>query len=454
MVRLCGRWRVSVRGCGQTSTYSEKMWRTALKQLPKTFRPRRILMLGLGAAGEVRTLHKRFPGCHIVVIERDPEMIRIAKELRLHAPYPFPEIVLADARDIARCADTPHDLVLVDLFEGPHPSALLQSEQFLKNLTAAISPQGWLVANVYDKPEMLNALDQIAARESLFTFRMSTLGIYRRHGSGVMGDPPPKDFFIAYGDPTFLVTDTPYDAFHLAPITCNNVSGIMSRLGPLRTAYFLGDTEPHVDRSVARLVRWQRVARRDAPRGWHHMPGTPGLGRTAYTRLDNEYTQQWSIRARRHLKQYARSSFHIEEIDTDAYGHAHRESSIYRVVREKPLIRIHKRIQEYGKNFVLYGVRDDHERVVAGLGVLYLPKHGVSVHVTAFTCDPSKNPHASVGLIDHWYRESLTRGMRYLDFGLMAAPGYPTSWGGFSHFKEQFGLSYIVYPPALVQFNW
>ncbi|MBI4262635.1 hypothetical protein HY624_03870 [Candidatus Uhrbacteria bacterium] len=411
-------------------------------------------MLGLGAAGEVRTLHKRFPGCHIVVIERDPEMIRIAKELRLHAPYPLPEIVLADAKEIATHVRAPFDLILVDLFDGPNPSPLLGDDQFIQNLSALMTPQGWLVANVYDTPELLTHVDGILAHASLFTFRLSTLGIYRRRGSGVMGDPPPHDFFIAYGDPTFLVTDTPYDTFHLSPITCDNVRGVISRFGSLRTAYFLGDAEPHMDRSMARLVRWQRVARTDVPRTWHRVPGTPGLGRTAYTRLGNEYTRPWSTNARRHLKQYARSSFHIEEIDADTYAHAHRESSIYRVVREKPIIRIRKRTQEYGKNFVLYGVRDTLGRIIAGLGILYIPEHSVSIHVTAFTCAPKEHPYASVGLIDHWYQESLARGMRYLDFGLMAAPGYPTSWEGFSHFKEQFGLSYIVYPPALMQFIW
>src|SRR4051812_24863559 len=98
-IRRFGRWQVSVDGCGQTTRYTRAMWIYAIKRLKKIAPQKNmhILMLGMGAGGEIRTLNRIFPNCVITVVEYDQVMIDLAHELNLHRGYPEPTLMYGDA---------------------------------------------------------------------------------------------------------------------------------------------------------------------------------------------------------------------------------------------------------------------------------------------------------------------------------------------------------------------
>ena len=101
----------------------------------------------------------------------------------------------------------------------------------------------------------------------------------------------------------------------------------------------------------------------------------------------------------------------------------------------------------HGDLFHLYGVVSlDTGELIAGLAVLDVPEIRVSIHVTGFILPIARHTPAGVGLINHWFCESQSRGIRFCDFDGFFAPGDPISWKGFSRFKSQFGVRFVAYP--------
>lgn len=177
-----GQWSVVVDGCEQTTPYTNAMWADALARIQP--RPgqsvRRILMLGLAAGGALKILYERFPGCGIVAVDHDPEMIRIAQELALYAPYPEPQFVQADAADAVSALTQQFDLILVDLFTGEEPPHLIVQDAFMTALARRLAPDGLLVANVYKRTEYLETLGAGYHSRQQWTYRYNSLGLFSK----------------------------------------------------------------------------------------------------------------------------------------------------------------------------------------------------------------------------------------------------------------------------------
>ncbi len=155
-----GPLRVAVGGCGQTSAYTHAMWSDALDRLDMPA-AQAILMLGLGAGGEIRQLYERFPSSHITALEYDPAMIALTKELKLYSPHPEPAVLQGDAADIIPTLTGPYDIIMLDLFDGPEPSLLCTNPEFMESLKKLLSPKGVLFINVYKRAEYLKEANRI-----------------------------------------------------------------------------------------------------------------------------------------------------------------------------------------------------------------------------------------------------------------------------------------------------
>src|SRR5690349_14818966 len=83
--KFWGKATVVVDGCEQTGKWTHRMWINAFKRVRNFEKGRisRVLMIGLGGGGEIAKIHRRFPGAHLTVIEHDPEMVALAKDLKL-----------------------------------------------------------------------------------------------------------------------------------------------------------------------------------------------------------------------------------------------------------------------------------------------------------------------------------------------------------------------------------
>jgi hypothetical protein len=54
--------------------------------------------------------------------------------------------------------------------------------------------------------------------------------------------------------------------------------------------------------------------------------------------------------------------------------------------------------------------------------------------------------------MDEWVQHGVRTGLKYLDFDCFYYKGDPKDWRGFSKFKSQFGIHFIVYPNPLMRF--
>lgn len=179
--RILGVWRVSVDNCGQTTGYTRAMCVDAMKRVSR-MRPdlavSSVLMLGLGAAGDIRTLHKQFPNCIITAIEYDPEMVMLAKKLKLYKPFPFPEILLGDASEAVPRIKETFDLIMFDLYHGAEPSPLMQDPQFITKLKELLGAEGVLLINAFRHLEHLSVAEKIFSKTKTWKYRFNNFGAF------------------------------------------------------------------------------------------------------------------------------------------------------------------------------------------------------------------------------------------------------------------------------------
>jgi spermidine synthase len=174
-------WQVSVGDTGQTTVYTHEMWVDAFKRFRKQHiatDAKKILMLGLGAGGEIATIHKYFPDCTLTVVEYDEAMVSLAKELQFYKPHPFPTVLVGDAKDVVHTINDTFDLIILDLFLGEEPSPLGNDPVFIQQLKTLLSPTGVLLINVYKRGEYLEVAKKIFSSSLLWMFRLNHLGAF------------------------------------------------------------------------------------------------------------------------------------------------------------------------------------------------------------------------------------------------------------------------------------
>ena len=114
-----------------------QVWRKGIKTLlPKSIKPKRVLLLGLAGGCNARLINRYFPKCQITAIEIDPFMIKLGKRFFGLKKIKNLKIVINDARsfvDELKEKDK-FDLIMVDCFVGKEIPKKLENITFLKNL--------------------------------------------------------------------------------------------------------------------------------------------------------------------------------------------------------------------------------------------------------------------------------------------------------------------------------
>lgn len=115
-------------------------------------RPRRALLLGLGAGTVARLLHERFGMVPTVGVEDDPSVIEVVRGLL--ADLPGLEIVQADAFayvEQAAATGEHFDYVAVDLYRGETLAHGVVGRPFLRALKTLLSPRGSAAFNLFQE---------------------------------------------------------------------------------------------------------------------------------------------------------------------------------------------------------------------------------------------------------------------------------------------------------------
>lgn len=131
--------------------YTREMM-AALLLRPEPHWPRRVLLIGLGAASLTKFLHRHRPDARLTVVEIEPAVVAAARQhFRLPEEDARLRIVIDDGADYVANAKTRFDLILVDGFDAEARTGMLDTLPFYLNCRARLSDEGLLVANLLSK---------------------------------------------------------------------------------------------------------------------------------------------------------------------------------------------------------------------------------------------------------------------------------------------------------------
>lgn len=126
-----------VDGLVESGAVMTQVWRKAIKSLlPKTFKPQKVLLLGLAGGCNARLINQYFPEADITAVEIDAFMVKMGNKYFRLGKVKNLKIVIADALNYANKLknEDQFDLVMVDCFVGKAIPKKLESVVFLQKL--------------------------------------------------------------------------------------------------------------------------------------------------------------------------------------------------------------------------------------------------------------------------------------------------------------------------------
>lgn len=135
LIRFAGDLRLDVDGLTQSGDVMVGIFSLGINNLlPKNYRPKSVLLLGLGGGSVIKWLRRRYPSARLTAVEIDPVMIAIAKKHFHIAKIKNLKIINADAVDYIQKAKAKFDLILVDCFQGHTTPAGFDDPAVLKTM--------------------------------------------------------------------------------------------------------------------------------------------------------------------------------------------------------------------------------------------------------------------------------------------------------------------------------
>jgi len=111
--------------------------------------PRKVLLIGLGAASLTKFLYRNLPLAHLTIVEIEPGVVAAARQFfKLPADDKRIHMVIGDGTEYVLSTDKKFDLILVDGFnEHAHPGAL-NTLPFYQACRTRLSNHGVLAVNL------------------------------------------------------------------------------------------------------------------------------------------------------------------------------------------------------------------------------------------------------------------------------------------------------------------
>lgn len=128
--------------------YTRDMMTSLLLRSDARF-PRKVLLIGLGAASLVKFLYRHFPLAKLTVVEINPHVVAVARQF-----FKLPEdpnrlrVVIGDGAEFIAATDKQYDLILVDGFDGQARSGALSSQPFYHQCSARLNGSGVAAINL------------------------------------------------------------------------------------------------------------------------------------------------------------------------------------------------------------------------------------------------------------------------------------------------------------------
>ncbi len=457
--RFLGNWKIVVDGVQQTSLTMTGIWRKVFKQIPKKSKIKNVLILGFGGGGTIEEIYKKFGDARVTVVEYDEVMVEISKKLHLFKKNHTPRIIIADAYEALNKLDEKFDLIIIDLFSGGEPSALLKNEIFLKSLQRVLGRRGHLLINVFLKKDYLENIRNYFSKTSHLKIRFNNIGLYRHFGNGQINDPLPEGFIHPRQSKKYIQSEI-LPNFIFDFIGEKGPLGIRWHFGPVWFEKYISEAEPKIEKSGRfRLITWQQIGRDCEPKGWRQFWNNSELVKqTGFAEITypEKYWENWDEGARRYRNKFLNSKLNsIKEVSLDEFISFFPNERKYRKFNGRVQIKLNTHFK-FNKNNTHFFLAQNNRtgEIVGGLAVTDLPEIKYSVHLAAFVNSQEADSSVSVGLIDHWFKRSIKNNLRFLDFGVFYTNGDNSSWKGFSDFKSKFGIYFIRYPRILFKITF
>jgi spermidine synthase len=120
--------------------------------------PRKVLLIGLGAASLTKFLYRHYPLAHLTVVEIEPNVVAAARQF-----FKLPEdpkrinLVIDDGMDYVANNDRKFDLILVDGYDEDASCGALDTLQFYQWCRTRLSGTGILSVNLLTSNGRLDA---------------------------------------------------------------------------------------------------------------------------------------------------------------------------------------------------------------------------------------------------------------------------------------------------------
>ena len=126
--------------------------------------PRKVLLIGLGAASLTKFLYRHYPLAHLTVVEIEPDVIAAARQF-----FKLPEdpkrinLVIGDGVEYVLNSAKKFDLILVDGYDENASSGVLDTLPFYQGCRARLSDDGILSVNLLTSDRRFdNSITRIA----------------------------------------------------------------------------------------------------------------------------------------------------------------------------------------------------------------------------------------------------------------------------------------------------
>jgi spermidine synthase len=128
--------------------YTREMMASLLMREDSRF-PRKVLLIGLGAASITKYLYRNFPLAKLTVVEIEPRVVAAARQFfKLPDDPKRLNIVVADGAQFVAENDKKYDLILVDGFDEDARPGELDSLPFYQMCRSRLSENGVLAVNL------------------------------------------------------------------------------------------------------------------------------------------------------------------------------------------------------------------------------------------------------------------------------------------------------------------
>ncbi len=128
--------------------YTREMMASLLLREDSRF-PRKVLLIGLGAASLTKFLYRNYPLAHLTVVEIEPDVVAAARQF-----FKLPEdtkrinLIIGDGVEYVAHNDRKFDLILVDGYDPYGSSGELDSLLFYQWCRARLSDEGIMSVNL------------------------------------------------------------------------------------------------------------------------------------------------------------------------------------------------------------------------------------------------------------------------------------------------------------------